>query len=109
MMLTSAKEKDAAWEFLMHMTSGEPARIFSRDRGELPTRKSIAAEPTYQQSRFFKLGLNSQSIWWVPPFGHKHWVKYQEGITPFWQQTLRGEISAKDFHRQGARLLRGQA
>ena len=109
MMLSSCKEKEAAWEFLVHMSSGQPARMFTQGRGGVPVRKSIAAEPIFQQNRFFKLALASASSWWMPPHFHKHWADYRDKIAPYFQQALRQEISAKDFHVQAAKVLRGEA
>ena len=109
MMLTSCKEKEAAWEFLVHMSSGQPARTFTQVRGLLPVRKSIAAEPVFQQNRFFRLGVGLSSSWWMPPYSHKHWANYRDKIAPYFQQALRQEISARDFHVQAAKVLRGEA
>ena len=108
-IVSSCKEKEAAWEFLVHICSGEPARIFSQKRGVLPVRKSLSAEPVFQQNRFFKLAISLASNWWRPPFSHEHWLNYQEKIAPYWQQALRQEISVKDFHAQAVKLLRGEA
>lgn len=109
MIISSSKEKEAAWEFIVHMSSGQPARIFTQGRGGLPVRKSIAAEPVFQENRFFKLALASASSWWMPPLFHKYWANYRDKITPYFQQTLRQEISVKDFHVQAAKVLRGEA
>jgi multiple sugar transport system substrate-binding protein len=109
MIISSCKEKEAAWEFLVHMASGQPARIFSQGRGLLPVRKTVSADSVFQQNRFFKLAIASSSSWWMPPFHHAHWANYQDKIAPYWQQALRQEISVKDFHAQAAKLLRGEA
>jgi multiple sugar transport system substrate-binding protein len=109
MVTSSCKEKEAAWEFLVHMCSGQPARVFTQGRGLLPVRRSISAEPVFQQNRFFKLAIASAATWWRPPFAHKYWANYQDKIAPYWQQALRQDISVKDFHIQAAKLLRGEA
>jgi len=109
MMTTACKEKEAAWEFLVHMSSGQPARTFSQGRGLLPVRRSVSADPVFQQDRFFKLAIAQAGTWWRPPFSHKHWANYQDKIAPYWQQALRQEISVKDFHAQAAKFLRGEA
>jgi multiple sugar transport system substrate-binding protein len=109
MMTTACKEKEAAWEFMVHMSSGQPARVFTQGRGLLPVRRSISADPVFQQNRFFKMAISQSSTWWRPPFSHKHWANYQDKIAPYWQQALRQEISVKDFHAQAAKFLRGEA
>jgi multiple sugar transport system substrate-binding protein len=109
MMTTACKEKEAAWEFMVHMSSGQPARVFTQGRGLLPVRKSISGDPVFQQNRFFKLAIASAATWWRPPFAHKHWANYQDKIAPYWQQALRQEMSVKDFHAQAAKFLRGEA
>jgi acetyl esterase/lipase len=48
LMLSSCKEKEAAWEFMKHMSSGDPVRSFTQKRGLLPVRKSLAEEPAIQ-------------------------------------------------------------
>jgi len=108
MMLTSCKEKEAAFEFLKFMSSGEPVRVFTAKRGLLPIRKSVAAEPAYQDNRFFKVALANAEYWWMPPFSSKNWSNYQDKLAPYWQQALREEITVKDFHVQGAKFLRGE-
>jgi hypothetical protein len=45
----------------------------------------------------------------MPPYDNKNWTNFQDKIPPYWQETLREKISVKDFHVQGAKLLRGQA
>ena len=109
MIMSSCKEKEAAWELIVYLSSGQPARVFSAERGALPVRKSVAAEPVFQQNRFFKLALASASSWWMPPFFHKHWANYRDKVTPYFQQALRQEISVRDFHVQAAKILRGEA
>ena len=108
-MLSSCKEKEAAFEFMKFMSSGEAVRTFTAKRGLLPIRKSVSSEPTYQNNRFFKVALANAEYWWMPPFSSKNWANYQDKLAPYWQQTLREEISVKDFHAQGAKLLRGEA
>jgi multiple sugar transport system substrate-binding protein len=83
--------------------------VFTQGRGLLPVRRSISADPVFQQDRFFKLAIAQAATWWRPPFSHKHWANYQDKIAPYWQQALRQEISVKDFHAQAAKLLRGEA
>jgi multiple sugar transport system substrate-binding protein len=108
-MLSTCKEKDAGFEFLAYMASGDPVRTFTQKRGQLPFRKSIGAEPAYQNNRFFKVAIENSANWWMPPCSHKHWANYQDKLAPYWQQVLRQEITVKQFHDQGAKLLRGQA
>ncbi|MBL8697637.1 MAG: extracellular solute-binding protein [Alphaproteobacteria bacterium] len=108
-MLKACKEKEAAFEFMTHMCSGEPARIFTQKRGLLPVRQTLANEPGIQDNRFFKVAIAEAANWWMPPFAHKNWTNYQDKIAPYWQQALREEITVKQFHEQAAKFLRGQA
>jgi multiple sugar transport system substrate-binding protein len=108
-ILSSCKEKEAAWEFVTFLSSGQPARIQTQGRGYVPVRKSIAAEPIFQESRFFKLAISLASNWWSPPFHHKHWANFRDKAAPYFQQALRQEITPKDYHVWGARALRGEA
>jgi multiple sugar transport system substrate-binding protein len=108
-MLSSCKEKEAAWEFMKHMSSGDPVRSFTQRRGLLPVRKSLAAEPAFQDNRFFKVAIANAVNWWTPPFARKNWTDFQDTIGPYWQQALRQEITAKGFHDRAAKFLRGEA
>src|SRR5262249_33091523 len=108
-MLTTCKEKEAAFEFLKHMSSGNPARVMTQKRGLLRVRTSIASEEFYQNNRFFKVALANSNIWWMPPCDSKNWANYQDKLAPYWQQALRQEITVTQFHQQGARFLRGDA
>jgi multiple sugar transport system substrate-binding protein len=107
-IISSSKEKDAAWEFLQFMGSGDADRVLTAKRGLLPVRKSIAAEPAYQNNRFFRVAIDAQETWWHPPFAWKYWTNYQNRIAPYWQEALRGDISPRDWQNQAAKLLRGQ-
>jgi multiple sugar transport system substrate-binding protein len=106
---TSCKEKEAAWEFLVHLSDGAPARSLGPERGLMPVRKSLSADPLVQNNRFFKVASSQSDNWWMPPFAHEYWANYQDKIAPYWQQTLREEISVADFHKQAAKFLRGEA
>jgi multiple sugar transport system substrate-binding protein len=107
-IVSSSKEKDAAWEFLQFMGSGDADRVLTAKRGLLPVRKSIAAEPAYQTNRFFKVAIDAQASWWHPPFAWKNWTNYQNKIAPFWQEALRGDMTPQAWQAQAAKFLRGQ-
>jgi multiple sugar transport system substrate-binding protein len=108
-IVSSSKEKEAAWEFLVHMSKGEPTRIFTQGRGLLPVRASLAQEAAYQDNRFFQVATAAADSWWMPPFHHRYWANYQDKIAPYWQEALREEISVQEFHDQAGRFLRGEA
>jgi multiple sugar transport system substrate-binding protein len=108
-IVSSCKEKEAAWEFLMFMGSGGADRVLTAKRGLLPVRRSIAAEPAYQTNRFFKVAIDAQASWWHPPFAWKNWTDYQNKIAPYWQEALRGDITPQAWQQQAAKFLRGQA
>jgi multiple sugar transport system substrate-binding protein len=108
-ILSSCKEKEAAWQFLTFLAGGQPDQWLSMDRGYLPVRKSASADPRIEANRFFKLAISQSATWWTPPFAAKNWANYQDKIAPYWQQALRQEISPKDWNAQAAKFLRGQA
>jgi multiple sugar transport system substrate-binding protein len=109
MMTTGAKEKEAAWEFIKFITSGDALMLYTAGRAVPPVRKSASQNPFFQNNRFIKLGLDRVSEWWTPPYDHKNWANFQDKIPPYWQEVLREKITVKDFHVQGAKFLRGQA
>jgi multiple sugar transport system substrate-binding protein len=108
-ILSSCKEKEAAWEFLTFLAGGQADQWLSMDRGYLPVRKSVSADPRIEANRFFKLAISQSATWWTPPFAAKNWANYQDKIAPYWQQALRQEISPKEWNAQAAKFLRGQA
>jgi multiple sugar transport system substrate-binding protein len=105
---TSCKEKEAAWEFLMFLSDGDPAISLGPQRGLMPVRISLNQLPAVQDNRFFKLAASQSANWWRPPYESETWTNYQDKIAPFWQQALRQEISVKDFHVQAAKYMRGE-
>jgi multiple sugar transport system substrate-binding protein len=109
MMTTGAKEKEAAWEFIKFITSGDALMLYTAGRAVPPVRKSASQSPVFQNNRFIKLGLDNVSTWWTPPYEFKNWANFQDKIPPYWQECLREKITVKDFHVQGAKFLRGQA
>lgn len=109
MMTTGAKEKEAAWEFIKFITSGDALMLYTAGRAVPPVRKSTSQNPFFQNNRFIKLGLDNVSTWWTPPYDFKNWANFQDKIPPYWQECLREKITVKDFHVQGAKFLRGQA
>ncbi|MCC6469414.1 MAG: extracellular solute-binding protein [Alphaproteobacteria bacterium] len=109
MMTTGTKEKEAAWEFIKFITSGEALLLYTAGRAVPPVRKSASLNPFFQNNRFIKMGLDNVSTWWMPPYEFNNWANFQDKIPPFWQEVLREKITVKDFHAQGAKFLRGQA
>ena len=108
MMVSSSKEKEAAWEFIKFITTGDAALLYTANRAVPPVRKSLSKNPFFQNNRFIKLGLDSTDQWWTPPYEHKHWANFQDKIPPFWQEVLREKITPAQFNQTGAKFLRGQ-
>ena len=108
MMVSSSKEKDAAWEFIRFITTGDAALLYTANRAVPPVRKSLASHKTFQDNRFIKLGLDNSDQWWTPPYEHPHWTNFQDKIAPFWQEVLQEKITPAQFNQIGARMLRGQ-
>lgn len=109
MMTSTSKEKEATFEFIKFISSGDAALLYTAQRGSPPCRKSIANHPTFQQNRFVKLCIDAADTYWTPAYSHQHWANFQDRIAPFWQECLRGQITPTQFHQKGAQLLRGEA
>lgn len=109
MMVSSCKEKEAAWEFMKFITSGDAAMLYTANRMVPPVRKTLAERPVFQNNRFIKMSLDYLDTWWTPPYDHQHWTNFQDKIPPFWQEAVRGNITAAQFNQQGAKFLRGEA
>jgi multiple sugar transport system substrate-binding protein len=104
MMTTSCKEKEAAWEFMRFIGSGDAVMLYTANRAVPPVRKSVSQHPTFQNNRFIKLGLAESDTWWTPPYEFKNWTNFQDKIAPFWQETLREKITVTQFHQQAAKF-----
>ncbi len=109
MMVSACKEKDAAWEFMKFIASGDAAMLYTANRAVPPVRKSLAQRPFFQDNRFIKMSLDHVDTWWTPPYDHPHWTNFQDKIAPFWQEAVRGNITPAQFNQQGAKFLRGEA
>jgi multiple sugar transport system substrate-binding protein len=109
LMTTSCKEKDAAWEFIKFIASGDALLLYTAKRSVPPVRKSMFNNPAFADNRFIKMSLAASDTWYMPPYYQKNWANFQDKIPPYWQETLRQKITPRDFHVQGAKFLRGQA
>ncbi len=109
MMTTGCKEKDAAWEFMKYISSGDALMLYTDGRAVPPVRKSTAQNQAFQNNRFIKFGLDESKTWWTPPYEHKNWANSQDKIPPYWQEVLRKKITPKQFNEQAAKFMRGQA
>lgn len=109
MMVASCKEKEAAFEFMKFITSGEAAMLYTANRMVPPVRKTLSERPIFQNNRFIKMSLDHLQSWWTPPYDHPHWTNFQDKIPPYWQEAVRGNITAAQFNQQGAKFLRGEA
>lgn len=108
LMVSSCKEKDAAWEFMSAFAGGDGARSIGPGRGYLPVRKSVMAEPIVTDNRFLVRAAKESDYWWTPPFSSDHWANYQDKIAPYWQEALRQRLTPTQFQKQAANLLRGE-
>ena len=109
LMTTSCKEKEAAWEFMKFIASGDALLLYTAKRMVPPVRKSFFNNPAFEGNRFIKMSLADSNTWYMPPYYQKNWANFQDKIPPYWQEALRQKISVRDFHVQGAKFLRGQA
>lgn len=109
MMVSSCKEKDAAWEFMKFIASGDAAMLFTANRMVPPVRTSLSKRPVFQDNRFIRMSLDHLDTWWTPPYAHPHWTNFQDKIPPYWQEAVKGNITAAQFNQQGAKFLRGEA
>lgn len=109
MMVSTCPEKEAAWEFIKYITTGEAAMLYTANRAVPPVRKSLAEADVFQNNRFIKMSLDESDTWWTPPYYHETWANFQDKIPPFWQETLGERMTPREFNEMGARLLRGEA
>jgi multiple sugar transport system substrate-binding protein len=108
LMASSCKEKDAAWEFIKYICTGDAALLYTKNRAVPPVRKTLAQNEYFQNNRFIKFGLDNSDQWWTPPYENANWANFQDKIAPFWQEVLREKITPTQFNQQGAKFLRGE-
>ncbi len=106
-IVSSTKEKEAAWEFVKFMASEEASISLGPERGFMPVRASLSKHPLVRGSAAMEIVTQNSANLWSPPFFSENWINYQDGIAPYWQQMLRKQISVADYHAQAAALLRG--
>jgi multiple sugar transport system substrate-binding protein len=109
MMISTCKEKDAAWEFIKFICTGDAAMLYTANRAVPPVRYSLSKADVFQKNRFIKFGLDKSDQWWTPPYHFEKWANFQDKIAPFWQEALREKITPAQFNQQGAKFLRGEA
>lgn len=109
MMVSTCPEKEAAWEFIKFITTGDAAMLYTANRAVPPVRKSLAGAAPFQDNRFIKMSLEESDTWWTPPYYDENWTNFQDKIAPYWQETLGEKMTPKEFNEIGARLLRGEA
>lgn len=109
LITTSCKEKEAAWEFVKFIASGDALLLYTAKRMVPPVRKSMFNNPAFEGNRFIQMSLADSKTWYMPPYYQKNWANFQDKIPPYWQETLRQKITVRQFHEQGAKFLRGQA
>lgn len=109
MMVSTCPEKEAAWEFIQFMTSGEAALLHTVNRAVPTVRKSLQDTPYFNENRFLKMSLEMSDTWWTPPYYESNWANFQDKIAPYWQEVLGEKITPAEFNQIGARLMRGEA
>jgi len=109
MMVSSCQEKEAAWEFMKFIGSGDAVMLYTANRSVPPVRKSVAQRDFFQNDRFIKMSIEHSDQWWTPPYDAPTWTNFQDKIAPYWQEALAGKITAAQFNQTGAKLLRGEA
>ncbi|HEY4200176.1 MAG TPA: sugar ABC transporter substrate-binding protein [Devosiaceae bacterium] len=107
-IVSSSQNKDAAWEFIRYMSSGDVAITLGPERGYMPVRASLAENPVVTNNRVLGIVRKNADNWWNPPFQSENWVNYQNSIAPYWQQVLRQEITVEQYQARAAGLLRGE-
>ena len=108
-MVTCCKEKDAAWELIKFLASGDAALLYTAKRAVPPVRRSLAGNPTFQENRVIKMALGASNTWWTPPYHIENWTNFQDKIAPYWQEVLQQRITPEQFNKRGAALLRGES
>ena len=101
LMTTSCKEKDAAWEFIKFIASGDALLLYTAKRMVPPVRKSFFNNPAFEGNRFIKMSLAESDTWYMPPYENKNWANFQDKIPPYWQEALRQKITVQRLPRAG--------
>jgi multiple sugar transport system substrate-binding protein len=105
-IISSSKQRDAAWEFITYLALPDQMRIFSAKRGAGPVAKSMVNDKIYSENRFYKAALASQPAWGNLPYYHKNWTKMTDQYAPELQRLMKGETTAQQFCKTLADTLR---
>ena len=104
LMTTSCKEKEAAWEFMKFIASGDALLLYTAKRMVPPVRKSFFNNPAFENNRFIKMSLAESNTWYMPPYYQKNWANFQDKIPPYWQEALRQKITVRAVPRAGRQV-----
>jgi ABC-type glycerol-3-phosphate transport system substrate-binding protein len=109
LMTTSCKEKEAAWEFIKFIASGDALLLYTAKRMVPPVRKSMFQQPGVREQPIHQdVARRLQHV------VHAAVLAQELGQFPGQDPAvLAGDAQQEDhgaaFHAQGAKFLRGQA
>jgi len=87
----SSKNKDAAFEWISYLAAGEGQKMWCEGTGNVPVSKSVAASPFFQNNRFMKASIESQSYAGILPILDTT----TEWISVIWPNTVAQALTGK--------------
>jgi multiple sugar transport system substrate-binding protein len=101
-----SKAQDQAFELAAFLGEVEQVRPFAHQVGYGPILKSMLNDAIFKENRFYKVALDSQPNWGTFPSWHQNYPKFTDRWTPEFQRLLRSEITAEQFCKTVADVLR---
>jgi tripartite-type tricarboxylate transporter receptor subunit TctC len=95
LMTTSCKEKEAAWEFIKFIASGDALLLYTAKRMVPPVRKSFFNNPASRTTGSSRCRLADSNTWYMPPYYNKNWANFQDKIPPYWQERCAEDLRAR--------------
>ena len=106
MLYATSKKQDQSWELAAFLAEPEQVKLFMYERGSAAILKSMGDDPILTENRFYKAAMDSQPSWGQYPHWHKNWPKMNDRYAPEMQRLMKGEITAEQFAKTLANVLR---
>ncbi len=92
----SCKNKEAAFEWVAYLATGEGQKMWCEGTGNVPVSKTVANEPFFQNNRFMKASISGESFAGIIPIRDTttEWISITWPNTIAW--ALTGKIDASE-------------
>jgi len=105
-MLKSAKNKDAAFEWLAYLATGKGQETWCTVTGNVPVSKNVKELPFFQNNKFMKVSIDGAP--WagiLPHFGHHHRLDQQHLAQHRVRRSLGQDLRRRGYEQAAGRTL----